>query len=140
MFPGFYKQPSYVITQIKRKCFDSQGAMIHDDTHGIHPLVFRVPPPSNQPLCRRKAIVEKGNQLLKDISQFQDDVMLLLDTQVQDDLSSLSDEELKNRLKEKVHLLADSIPACERMERDGIAEVVTYLEKAISTIQDCSLE
>ena len=63
---------------------------------------------------------------------------MFLDTQVPYDVSTLSDDDMKNRLKEKVHLLVDGLDVCDRMEKDRVAEMVTYVEKALSIMQDYS--
>ena len=138
MFPGFHKQPRYVMAQIKKKCFDENGSAISDNISGIHPLALRVSPPSSQPSCRSEDIIETGNQLAKYIDRFQQQMKMFLDTQVPYDISTLSDEDTKNRLKEKVHLLVDGLDVCDRMEKDRVAEMVTYVEKALSIMQDYS--
>lgn len=42
MFPGLYNQPNYVLSQIKKKCFDEKGNITRKSakTLGVHQLVF----------------------------------------------------------------------------------------------------
>lgn len=126
------------MAQIKKKCFDENGSAISDNISGIHPLALRVSPPSSQPACRSEDIIETGNQLAKYIDRFQQQMKMFMDTQVPYDVSTLSDDDMKNRLKEKVHLLVDGLDVCDRMEKDRVAEMVTYVEKALSIMQDYS--
>ena len=58
MFPGLYNQPHYVLSQIKKKCFDENGNITpkSEKTLGVHQLVFRIPSPQEQPKNRKKIL------------------------------------------------------------------------------------
>lgn len=136
MFPGLYNQPNYVLSQIKKKCFDEKGNITRKSakTLGVHQLVFSIPPPQ-QPKNRRKILEEKVRQLVDSVEQFKQVVPLLLDTLDSDDLNSLGYEELKNRMKEVLGFLVKVEATVDGMDKDTVVEALSFLNKARTVIK-----
>ena len=137
MFPGLHNQPHYVLSQVKKKCFDENGNITpkSEKTPGVHPLVFRIAPPHEQPKNRKKILVERTKQLIDSMEQFKKVSHWLVETQDSDDLNSLSDGELKMQMKEALSFLGNAQEMIDRLDRDAAMDVLYFLNKATTAIK-----
>ena len=143
MFPGLHNRPNYVLSQIKKKCFDEKGNITRESakTLGVHQLVFSIPPPpQEQPKNRRRILEEKIKQLVDSVEQFKQVAPLLLDNLDSDDLNSLGYNELMMKMKEVLDYLTNAQATVDRMDKDALVEALSFLIKARTIIRQYDKE